>query len=387
MRAPAAFLTLIAALPATPAWAASDLGKTPYQLVRSLRVAQDKALFSSKRAMDEQRKRIVEIGGVLAKLDLQAWQDPRNARAAVIYVLSGGDPTVLRRLIAAEKLGIDAAIVNAALAYGEHRDEQALELFADIDMNQIDQGLIGHVALVQGLLVADKSPEKAMRFLDLARISSAGTIVEEAALRQEAAVAGNKGELEKFQALASQYFRRFGGSIYARSFARQFAAEVIERNYAEDSARQAKLEAMLRQLSVAQRRELCLLIGEEGIAKAKVEMVRFAARIAAIDAKEDPEDAVRLKLFNAAASVVTKNSEQALSDLASIDRSMLTPRQEGLVDAALAVAREVRRPPAPVSRAPEAAQGEPALSPSAKLIGQADAAIARADKLLSETVR
>lgn len=381
------FSLLLLLTPLTPVLADQDWGKLPYQLVREALVSQDKALLESKSARAEQRRRIIKLAERLMKLDTQVWQDPKNARAAVIYVLSGGDPQLLRRLIAAEKLGIDAGLVNAVLAYGEKRDEEAIERFEAIDMSSLDPGLVGHVALVHGLLIADKSPDKALALLDLARISSAGTIVEEAALRQEAILAAKAGDLDKFEALASQYFRRFSNSIYAESFQRQLAGQIVSDGYAGDVTRQAKLEAMFGGLPQLERRDLCLTIAEEGIAAANVEMVRFAAKVAAIDAKQSPQEAMRLKLFEAAATVVTAEAGEALATLGSIDRSMLSSREEALLDAALAVVREVRRPPPPVSQAPAAVPGDPAPTPAMKLVKQANDAIARADKLLSEAVR
>jgi hypothetical protein len=109
-----------------------------------------------------------------------------------------------------------------------------------------------------------------------------------------------------------------------------------------------------------------------------------------IDAKEDPRDAARLKLFEAAATVATEESDKALAALNSMDRSLLSTREEGLLYAALAVSREVRRPPAPVKAAPpsegtdKSAAGGPERSATLK---KAEDAIANVDQLLKETVK
>ena len=378
---------LLLAAPAGAAAAPDDIGKMPAELVREMRFAQDEALLASRGARATIRQKIVDLSGQLAKFDAAVWEDPKNARAALIYVLSGGDPRVLNRLIDAEKLGVDKPLVKAVLAYGEQRDEDAVTLFQDIDMSTLDPGLVGHVAMVRGLLLSKRAPDRSIAFFDLARISSAGTIVEEAALRQEAVVAATAGQFAKSEALASQYFRRFPNSLYVQSFSRQLAQQLVAEGYAGDEARLKRLSALLAGLPADVRRNLCLLIAEEGIGAAKVEMVEFAARVAADDAKGRPQDAARLGLFKAAALVVTDKADEALAALGSVDRSLLAPREEALLDAALAVARAVRRPPQPVDEAPRAEDGDTSPPKMSKLIGDADAAMARADQLLSEAVR
>ncbi|MFZ1989440.1 MAG: hypothetical protein WAW96_06660 [Alphaproteobacteria bacterium] len=391
-----AFLGVLAlgAVPGSSALAASGWGKQPYELVRELQDFQNKAVLKTKSARAEQRERIKKIAVWLSQYDARVWAEPKNARAAVIYVLSGGDPRVLRRLTTTGvNLGVDDRLAKAAMAYGEHRDDKAIELFDGIDLDSLDESVAGHVALVRALLILDKDPPKALALLDIARIAAPGTIVEEAALRREAIVSAKAGNVDAFEALSSQYLRRFASSIFAQSFEHEFAQEVVAGSYAADAKRLSKLEAMLRGLPEAERRDACLAIAEEGIAVANVELVRFAARTAAVDAKGEPRDAMRLKLFDGAASIVTADSEKALAALGSIDRSMLSAREEALLDAALAVAREVRRPPAPGSTVEPAADaqkseaGKSTDSEGSSAIGHAEEAIARVDQLLSEAVK
>jgi chemotaxis protein MotC len=388
-----AIVAVLGAVPAGPALAAGDgLGFGPFELVRELQDFQNEAVLqATKDSQDEQNKRIAKIAAQLSRFNKRVWADPKNARAGVIYVLSGGDPGVLRRLLGAHViLGVDDKLAKAAVAYGEHRDAKAIELFDGIDMNSLDPSIVGQVALVRALLIADKEPAKAISLLDIARISSTGTIVEEAALRREAILAAKAGSLDEFERLSSQYFRRFANSTFAQTFQSEFGDEVLA-EYAHNPNRLEKLESVLRGLGAAERREVCLGIAEEGIASANVQLVRFAARVAAIDPKAKPNDAMRLKLFEAAASVVTEDVDSGLAALGSIDRSMLGVREEALLDAALAVAREVKRPPLPASGAKPAMDKDEDMAgksdASASVITQANEAIANVDKLLSEAVR
>lgn len=390
MRAAPLSLLLLLATPSAVAQTTNGSDKKPFELVRELQIFQDQAVLKGKNARAQQTDFIAKVAAQLTNFDASAWADRRNARAAVIYVLSGGDPRVLSKLLGSGAiLGVDDQLVKGALAYGERRDTEATTLLDDVDLESLDRSVGGHVALVRALLVAKDDPRKAIALLDRARIIAPGTMVEEAALRRQAILAAKVGDLDAFEALSSQYFRRFASSIFERSFERQFAKEVVSKSYAADAKRLPKLEKLVRGLSQMQRRETCLAIAEEGIAVADVEIVRFAARLAGMDAKAQPLDAMRMLLFEAAAVVATPDHEQGRMALRLVDKSKLGAREEGLLYAATAVADEISRPPSLAQGASQAQAptGEQDSSASSKAISDAQAAIARVDGLLVETSR
>jgi chemotaxis protein MotC len=390
MRAAPLSLLLLLATPPAVAQTTNGSDKKPFELVRELQIFQDQAVLKSKNARAQQTDLLAKVAAQLTKFDASAWADRRNARAAVIYVLSGGDPRVLSKLLGSgAALGVDDQLVKGALAYGERRDNEATQLLDGVDVETLDRSVGGHVALVRALLVAKSDQRKAIALLDRARIIAPGTMVEEAALRRQAILAAKVGDLDAFEALSSQYFRRFASSIFERSFERQFAKEVVSKSYAADAKRLPKLEKLLRGLSEMQRRETCLAIAEEGIAVADVEIVRFAARLAGMDAKAQPLEAMRMLLFEAAAVVATPDHEQGRMALRLVDKSKLGAREEGLLYAATAVADEISRPPS-LAQGAEQAQapaGEQDSSVNSSAISAAQAAIARVDGLLVETSR
>jgi chemotaxis protein MotC len=390
MRAAPLSLLLLLATPPAVAQTTNGSDKKPFELVRELQIFQDQAVLKSKNARAQQTDLLAKVAAQLTKFDASAWADRRNARAAVIYVLSGGDPRVLSKLLGSgAALGVDDQLVKGALAYGERRDTEATQLLDGVDVETLDRSVGGHVALVRALLVAKSDQRKAIALLDRARIIAPGTMVEEAALRRQAILAAKVGDLDAFEALSSQYFRRFASSIFERSFERQFAKEVVSKSYAADAKRLPKLEKLLRGLSEMQRRETCLAIAEEGIAVADVEIVRFAARLAGMDAKAQPLEAMRMLLFEAAAVVATPDHEQGRMALRLVDKSKLGAREEGLLYAATAVADEISRPPS-LAQGAEQAQapaGEQDSSVNSSAISAAQAAIARVDGLLVETSR
>lgn len=376
--------------------------KKPYELVRELQVFQDQAALKRTGERAEQRDRIAKVSEALSKFDASVWVEERNLRAAVIYVLSGGDPRVLRSLVdAKEDLGDNDRLVKGALAYSERRDAEAAELLSGVDVESLDRSVGGHVALVRASLAAESDQRKAFALLDRARVIAPGTLVEEAALRRQAILAAKINELDTFERLSSQYFRRFGTSLFAGSFEQQFAQEVVSHAYPAHEKRMATLEAIIRGLEPEVRTNACLALAEQGISRANVGIVRFAARLAGIDAQSSPLDATRMRLFEAAALLVTDAYEEGSRTLWTIDRAKLGVREEALLNAAFAVSREIARPPsmATVARQTpsmsDAAAAENTDDPADKandivesrVVSDAKQALERVDELLNEASR
>ena len=99
----------------------------------------------------------------------EAWKDPRNVRAAVALVLSGGDPRVLQPLVS-QVAGQELTLVRGALAYGQNHNAEAMELLADVDARTLDPSVAGHIALVQAELLAKKDRKKSLALLAEARL-------------------------------------------------------------------------------------------------------------------------------------------------------------------------------------------------------------------------
>jgi len=376
--------------------------KKPYELVRELQAFQDQAALKRTGERAEQRDRIAKVAEELRKFDASVWVEERNLRAAVIYVLSGGDPRALRSLVdSKEDLGDNDKLVKGALAYSERRDAEAAELLSGVDVESLDRSVGGHVALVRASLAAESDQRKAFALLDRARVIAPGTLVEEAALRRQAILAAKINELDTFERLSSQYFRRFNTSLFAGSFEQQFAQEVVSKAYTAQEKRMAKLEEIIRSVEPEVRINTCLALAEQGILRANVEIVRFAARLAGIDAQSSPLDATRMRLFEAAALLVTEAYEDGSRALWTIDRAKLGVREEALLNAAFAVSREIARPPsmATVSRQkPGAADATTADTDGgaadkgseiaqSRVVSDAQQALERVDELLKETSR
>ena len=213
---------------------------------------QDQVVLGNADAQIKLPKLIGQIAERLLAADPAVWRDAKNARAAVIYTLSGGQPRVIRKIL---ELGTsperETNLMKGALAYVERREAKAKQILLPIDAKTLAATVGGHIAMIQSALVSREDPAKAMRLLDQARLLTPGTLVEEAALRREIFLAGEIADLEQFSSLSSQYIRRFPNSVYADNFRRRFSDAITNFGLKSEASQFAKLEILLSELSSA----------------------------------------------------------------------------------------------------------------------------------------
>jgi chemotaxis protein MotC len=375
-RLAAPLLALVVAL--APA-RGQEAPRQPADLVRSLQTLQDQIAHGSTDAHLSQRTLLAQIAEQLALAKPEVWKEARNARAAVAFVLSGGDPRLLKKLSEPGMLpGMDEKLVQGVLAYGEGRNAEAADLLIRIGAPSLDASIAGHIALVQAELIAKKDAGKALAFLDEARLLSPGTLIEEAALRRQIAIVATAKDFDRFDMLSANYLRRFARSVYAGAFRRQFAADVAGREDAGSAGRMAKLAAALEAVDLVDRRDIYLAIAREALIKGKSELARLAADGAVRLAEKDSAEQRRASLYEAAALVAGNGIEKGTSALEAMDKAELDEEDAELLDAARSVAAEVRRLPAPSEAAGEDAGATP------KTVEAARQSMARVDQLIGE---
>lgn len=332
--------------PLWPEAAAVEADWQPYVLIRSLRKVQDEIAAGSGEAHERQRQIMRDLGGRMKAMPVAVWDDVRNVRAAIFFVLSGGDPAVLKPAIARPRTPyIERRALRGALAYGEGRSLDALGMLQKLEARKLDPLLGGIVALIQGTLITKKDPKKAIVFLDEARLLSPGTLIEEAALRQQILLLAREGELERFDLLAGQYSRRFPKSIFAQSFRRQFFAGVARQHYKRASEWISRTETELQKVPPAERVGLYLAIAEEATKGGNIDIARYAAGKARELSHADSRSLQRAKLFEGAALAVTSDFAEGVSLLGEVDPEKVGESDLKMRDAALSVAAAVGRWP------------------------------------------
>lgn len=364
----------------------------PFELARSLQLLQEAVANGSGTAQGAQRKLLAIMAERFLKADPAVWQDRKNATAAMLHALSGGNPSVLKTLIGrAQFPEADKPLLDGVLAYAEGRNADAAALLADIDATALAPSIGGYLAIAQSALTEPADVKRAARLLATARLLMPGTLVEEAALRREIVMAVKDGEIEKFEHLSRQQFTRFGRSIYTSGFRIQFADAVVALDYSKGPDRLAILDGMLASLAPPLRHDLYLLIARKALIAGMTPIARFAAERAAATPTEQPKDALRAELYAAISLIVTDDFDSALKRLKHIDAKALGEEDAQLLGHALSLAARLHEPPA------VAADGLPVEKPRqphhhdvagdgslAILVERAAKAMARADELLRE---
>jgi len=321
-------------------------GKQPFEIIRSMQAIQDQIVLGSAEAHAKLPKLIGRIAERLLGADPAVWRDAKNARAAVVYVLSGGQPRVVRKIL---ELGAspeqEAILMEGALAYVEGREAKARQILSPVDAKGLASPIGGHIAMVQSALIAKEDPAKAIQLLDQARILAPGTLVEEAALRREVFLCDETKDFERFAALSSQYIRRFPKSVYADNFRRRFSDFITHFAATSEAAQFAGLEKLLSELDPEERLRLYLKIAQSGLVNGKIGAARLAAERAAGLSKEGSVEAARSTLYGAAALVLTNSLERGVGQLESLDAARLARRDAELKEAIIAIANQIRKDP------------------------------------------
>jgi chemotaxis protein MotC len=359
--------------------------REPYQLVRTLQALQDEIARGNLEAHNAQPALLKRLGEEFQKADPGVWKDPRNSRAVVTFLLSGGSPQVVGALRSRNVLSIDAAILDGAIAYIEGRPDQAKARLGGVNPRRLPATIGAEIALVQSALVAQNDPKAAIERLDEARLLMPGTLVEEAALRREIFVAGQADDFDKFESLALRYFRRFRHSIYAGNFRQRFAPAVARFSFAQQTDRFPRLVAVLEHLDRVSQRTLYLLIARTALVRGKIEMADLAAeRVLTLTEEGSPERA-RARFYRAAARLVTDAHEEALLDLQNIEVDRLPERDAELLTAALTIGRNVRKAlPAVSEQQHQSNGGQTSLRPRIDFSASL-AAVNRAQSLLDQS--
>lgn len=314
--------------------------KQPYEIVRTIQALQDQIVRGNTNARARLPKIIAQMFERLLAASPDVWRDPKNARAAVIYTLSGGQPQLLRKVI---ETGVspepELLLMRGALAYVDGRETDAKKFLSKIDAKTLPPATAGHIAMVQSALFAKDDPAEAIRLLDLARVLAPGTLVEETALRRELVLADEAGDIDKFAFLSSEYIWRFRSSAYFESFRQRFSSSAVHFGLTINPAQFAAFEELLGQINSAGQLGLYLQVAQKAIIDGKPSAARFAAEKAKQLAADGSVERARAKLYEAAALILTDQFENGVRELDTIEAAHLPKQDMELKDAVASLAK------------------------------------------------
>ncbi len=339
------------ALPVQAAPASENL--QPFQLVRSLQLVQDRIAGGDHAALPMQAKLLELTDARLRQAGTDAYSEPRNFRALLVYGMSGGNPATLLEAIARLTLDKpDQALADAVISYLEGDPAAALKAFDGIELNALSDDIVTFVCLVKGSLLAREAPQTALELLDRARLLAPGTLVEEAALRRSIAIAASLSDADRFTRASTQYVARFLHSPYASQFADSFVAGAV----ALDAAiGRDKLDDIVSMMDAERKHVIWLRIARGAAIEGLAGLSAFSAAKAKSGKGEAGGNDARAQLYSGLSKVADEPMEDLEKKLRGIDRNQLSPGDRMLLDAVRTVTSEVIAPPAGVFAAPPSA--------------------------------
>lgn len=354
------------------AWARA---KPPYEIVRSVQALHDQMALGSRAAEAVMPRVLRELARKLMAAPRSAWHDPRNTRAVIVYILSGGEIRVAQKVLESCKCKASTRrLIEGSLAYLEGYKSRAEALLGNVDPRKLWPAVGSHIALAQAALIAHAHPKKAIALLDLARVLAPGTLVEDAALRREAFLAEETGNTDKFVDMAGQYLRRYKHSVYAERFRRSLAKAIPHMALVAKTGKLDELAGLLKQLHPHERLHLYLDIAWTSLIHGKIDAARWASAKATKLAKDKSLAARRAALYAGAAAILTKDYQQGLGQLQSVESKHL-PRDDKLLKAAaLGLAAKIRQLQASAPSSPPASK--PNATPTKAQSGDSAAIVA-----------
>ena len=361
-------------------------GGEPYEMVRSLQALQDQVAQGNLSAQARQRALIGQIAEQFAKIDPAKWKDPRNMRAAAVFVFSGGSAQFLKNVPQdAEPKDAEGKLVKAAVTFAKGDREEAGKQLLAIDARMLDVTIAGHIAYMQAELTAEKEPAKAIAYLDDARLLAPGTLIEEAALRRQAALVSATGDLARYLDVAAKYLRRFPQSTYAGNFLKGLAVQVVATADASKPEDLEKVGQLISALGKPEQSEASMIMAKAALDTGRLKMARYAAEQGLVRTQDGSGEQMRMRVYLAASLVTGDDFEKGVGLLDVVDRAKLAVEDVSLLESAKAVAAQVRSPvgsAGALTEMPAAAEGgSKSVHPPA--LKRARDAIAQVDQLLT----
>lgn len=315
-----------------------------YKMVRSLEDLQDKIVGGDLKAIEMQRFMIGVIDRRLRTAKEDEFSDLRNVDAAMIYAMSGGNPSTLDYLVSHDARGnFDTRVSNALLMYLGGKGSAATKSLDELVPEYKSTTIGPYLALVAANVIMTKKPDLALQYFDWARLVLPGTIVEEAALRRSLIITVKQNSLERSANLARLYLSRFTNSPYAAQVADQVVA-MIDDHHKELG--KERISELLEWLDRARQQEVYLRIARKAAVTGQFEFAHWAAgqALALSDGKMDNQ-AKLAELYISLSSVPTGNVAEVQSAFAKIPDEMLGPDERKLKDAGAFILSEVEKPP------------------------------------------
>ncbi|THK38026.1 chemotaxis protein [Ensifer sp. MPMI2T] len=338
----AILLTSVLALPLAvgPARAGAGEELAPFKMIRSLQYVQDSVVLGDHSAIEMQRFMLGAIDKRLRAVEQSVFRDPRNVDAALVYVMSGGNPDTLDYLADRDIEGnFDSRVTEALRQYLSGKGALIVETLYKAAPEYKNARIGPYLFLILGNATSQQNPLAAMKYYDWARLTAPGTIIEEAALRRSVFLAAKANDPDKGFRYALSYARRYLTSPYASQFADVFVELAVEHF---DEAAEQKISEVLAFMDQPRQREVYLRVARRAAIGGNQALARLASQRAEGLAEEGTSQSqVLASFYEGLAAVPSEDVFAAAEAINAIPDEKLSPRDRALRDAAKAIADAV----------------------------------------------
>ncbi len=299
--------------------------------VREMIEAQDRAVDGGD--PQQQKKLFARVEESISSLPAADWKNPRYYRSAVIYVLAGGSPARLRRLLKEHVIEESTSpLLTASLAFADGDQETATKLFSPIDAKTFPPMLAGHVALIRGSLLVGVDNKEADKSLSFARLIMPGSQIEEAALRRELAIVDPKTEFDRYIVLARRYQSRYPRSPFAEKYWQNLTVTASKIGLAFGPDALASLEELFKAAPAKFGFEFHAALARASILLSRSDVLKSQTQAAAALA-DQAQAKERLELYKAAAAAMDGDFASSDSAVKNIDASKLNKEESRILRA------------------------------------------------------
>ncbi|MBP1885957.1 chemotaxis protein MotC [Sinorhizobium mexicanum] len=312
----------------------------PFKMIRSLQFVQDSVVLGDHSAIEMQRFMLAAIDKRLRAVEQSAFRDPRNVDAALVYVMSGGNPDTLDYLADRDIEGnFDSRVTEALRQYLGGKGALIVEALSRAVPEYKNARIGPYLFLILGNATSQQDPLAAMKYYDWARLAAPGTIIEEAALRRSVFLAAKANEPDKGFRYALSYARRYLTSPYASQFADVFV-ELAVAHF--DEAAEQRVSEVLAFMDQPRQREVYLRVARRAAIGGNETLARLASeRAEGLADGSTSQSQVLASFYEGLAAVPSADVFAAAETISAIPDEKLSPRDRALRDAAKAIADAV----------------------------------------------
>ena len=320
-----------------PVYGSTDV-LTATQLVRSFQRIQDQIVTGDNQALAMQKALYDKVSKDILSAAKQHKATQQDLRYVLMFVLSGGNPDILRAY--RDDFAADPVLKALAARLFKIRGSNTADLLEGVDLSEIEGLLRAYIHLTVGIGL--KNTPLQIEYLKSARLGVPGGLVEEAALRHLIIAYRESADVDNFKRVVKRYLRTFSNSPYARHVADEFVNGALlmdEKGQTEDiltilsflpdRSRDATLEEIQRAALVQGRDALYDILTEQRALKAPMIIEQDEGMIAEIDQ-------LVLQVFDKLGDVTREEAEALYQQLTSLSVKQISPENHKLYTLSLA---------------------------------------------------